>query len=932
MAAVTGAFLRNAFRDFRPTPSLELRRTEGSRTDRQGRLRRARPRSSLRPPGGGASGTVGAGQALALYRRASAFRIASLAINGGMPLTFENTWLWRTAFVEPFDGSSQEEQRFFKAQFLAMRELVEPLVARVMRDMPGYTVHDITHLDALWETASLVAKPGLGLNPPEAFVLGGAILLHDAAMTLAAYPGGLEDLKNTAEWADIVAGLTGEFSENIGPEVQARATVEALRLLHASKAAELAVQHWTSPDHSGDQLHLIERSDLRHFYGPSIGTIAHSHWWSIAQVERDLNRHLGAMPPHTSLSVDLLKLACILRVADAIHLDRRRAPPFVRALDRPRGHSGLHWTFQSRLSFPRVEDDALIFTASEAFQMSEAESWWLGFDAFAMADRELRDTDLLLRETGRNSLAARRVKGILSPADMARFMPVRGWKPVETKVHVSDIPHIIETLGGSKLYGQDAAAPIRELIQNGMDAIQARKRLEGRPVAWGLISVELKEDGGEIWLSIEDNGVGMSENVLTGALLDFGSSFWKSTAMGREFPTLKSRGMDSIGRFGIGFFSVFMLGDVVRVTSRRYDKAAQDALTLTFSSGLGSRPILSTPRPSELPIDGGTRVDVKLRFDPRTRTGIRFLPEEDDKETTGLVFLGPDPPTEFRSLDACVAWIAPTSPVNIRVKSFGDIADVVNANDWLTNSGQALASRMTPSRFRATIPKAVVNCIRPVLDADGRTYGRAALSSRSTYWSPDGALVSAGLRLQPLPNIVGVLEGRVATASRNSGSPIAPPDAIARWANEQRHLITRADLPDEQKAENAELILRYGGDIGSLPLVRQGEIWYSSKALRAKLTQLDEVKIYVGDIGRDDQDEVGADTFERTFKFSPTIFWIPTVMSPFPGRSAGQSQLLNQFETLVAASWKTYHEDTEVDVVGIAGHEDIYREIVSYTR
>ena len=39
--------------------------------------------------------------------------------------------------------------------------------------------------------ASLVAKPSLTLNPPEAFVFGGAVLLHDAAMTLGAYPGGL---------------------------------------------------------------------------------------------------------------------------------------------------------------------------------------------------------------------------------------------------------------------------------------------------------------------------------------------------------------------------------------------------------------------------------------------------------------------------------------------------------------------------------------------------------------------------------------------------------------------------------------------------------------------------------------------------------------------------------------------------------------------
>jgi hypothetical protein len=53
--------------------------------------------------------------------------------------------------------------------------------------MPTYTVHDLTHADALWETASLVTGPDVELNPAEGFVLGAAFLFHDAAMGLAAY-------------------------------------------------------------------------------------------------------------------------------------------------------------------------------------------------------------------------------------------------------------------------------------------------------------------------------------------------------------------------------------------------------------------------------------------------------------------------------------------------------------------------------------------------------------------------------------------------------------------------------------------------------------------------------------------------------------------------------------------------------------------------
>lgn len=221
------------------------------------------------------------------------------------------------------------------------------------------------------------------------------------------------------------------------------------------------------------------------------------------------------MAPVTQLRVDVLKIACLLRVADALHLDRRRAPPFVRALDRPGGVSELHWSFQSKFGFPHLEDDAVVFTAGEDCTMDEADSWWKAFDALSLADRELRDTDLLLRAQGRPGLRARRVKGANDPDELIKLIPVSGWRPVETRVRVSNVPHIVETLGGSSLYGDDTTAPARELLQNAMDAIQARRQLQNRS-DWGLIRVSLSEKDDGVYLSVEDNGVGMSESVLTG--------------------------------------------------------------------------------------------------------------------------------------------------------------------------------------------------------------------------------------------------------------------------------------------------------------------------------------------------------------------------------------------------------------------------------
>jgi hypothetical protein len=118
---------------------------------------------------------------------------------------FRQTWLWRQAFLTPRSDSTTDEQDFFRTQYLSTRDRVAQLVSRIATDVPGLTVHDISHLDALWDTASSVAEGAVSVNPAEAFVFGASILLHDAAMSLAAYPGGLAEVRATIAWKDAIA-------------------------------------------------------------------------------------------------------------------------------------------------------------------------------------------------------------------------------------------------------------------------------------------------------------------------------------------------------------------------------------------------------------------------------------------------------------------------------------------------------------------------------------------------------------------------------------------------------------------------------------------------------------------------------------------------------------------------------------------------------
>ena len=544
-------------------------------------------------------------------------------------LDIRQTWLWQQAFENPRSDCDREEQRFFKTQLLSIRDRAAQLVSRISADLPEMTVHDVSHLDALWDTASIVAEGAVRVNTAEAFVFGTSILLHDAGMSLAAYPGGIPEIRNTTRWSDAVAQVVLSMEESeadtIDPDNPPGSIVQqilpiVLRQLHAERAEVLAEQAWRSADN--EQLYLIENSDLRYFYGPTIGQIAHSHWWPVHKVETELSENLGALANCTQSQIDCVKLACLLRIADALHLDSRRAPRFLRAITNPSGTSSLHWSFQQRLARPHIERDAVVFTTGQPFEREDAEAWWLAYDTLSAVDQELRDVDLLLQNSNRDVLKARRVKGSESPEILSRTVKTRNWRPVDTRLRVSDVPHIINNLGGSKLYGDDPTIALRELIQNAADAVQARRKLENRPPNWGKICVSLVESEEDFRLIVEDNGIGMSEQVLTGPLLDFGTSFWRSSMAMEEFLGLMASGMRSIGRFGVGFFAVFMLGSIVRIYSRRYDRAQNTGLLLEFHNGIGSRPILSLANSGVVPIDGGTRVEVQLAKHPRCPSGL----------------------------------------------------------------------------------------------------------------------------------------------------------------------------------------------------------------------------------------------------------------------------------------------------------------------
>ncbi|NQT11485.1 MAG: ATP-binding protein [Planctomycetes bacterium] len=764
--------------------------------------------------------------------------------------TVTATRIWQTTLgSDPKEDSHADAREKLRASFVSFRERAALLAAEIHRDLPEFTVHDVTHLDALWEIADIVGGPELSLSPPEAFVLGGAFLLHDLGMSLASYPQGIEELKQRKTWNDTIAlQFIEKHNRQPTPEELAEPSIEAvtaatahlLRALHAEQAERLGMAAWTAPGAESPE-HLIQDTDIRQTYGRIVGLIAHSHWWPAQELEKRFPRTLGA--PHwcpKEWTVDPLKLSCLLRLADAGHIDARRAPHFLRTIRHVSAASSEHWTFQQRIGKPHVMGDALSYTSGHAFPFDESASWWLCFDTLRMVDEELRSVDALLADKGIHRFAARRVAGIESPERLTSYVPTAGWSPVDASVQVSDVPRLLTCLGGKELYGQNPKVPLRELIQNASDAVRARRAIEHRPEGWGEIAVRLGQDGERHWLEVDDNGIGMSPSVLTKHLLDFSTTFWGSSAMVDELPGLLGSGFRPTGKYGIGFFSVFMLGDSVRVRTRRADAAQKDTLVLEFNTGLSSRPVLREAAPGEVLRDGGTTVRVWLHTAPSDKGGLLWR-------------FGDDPPT---SLAHVCREVCPALPVTVICDESGATTRVVTGGDWVDCPGEDLFSRTSDDidddhesdeDCGEFLARAAAN-LRLITDPDGVPLARACVGLRSrSGTSPStaalgGVVAIGGLRACRLSGIAGVLIGTSERAARDHARPVVPAEALSAWATEQASLVPSLYNDPDDQLECAGVITRCGGGVASLPVAQHENAYVCVDEIRA-MTLPDEVLI-----------------------------------------------------------------------------------------
>lgn len=721
------------------------------------------------------------------------------AIDKDMALeSYKTTGLWKRSLGNEMDLRHRDAYVQLNGAFATFRERAGALTSQIAKALPNLTIHDLTHLDALWETADLIAGNAYRLNPAEAFVLGGAILLHDSALCFEAYKGGQAGLRATIEWRDALAGIEARNSAASLDEKQDEADFAAMRHLHAAQAGVLALKNWATPE--GEALYLIESHELRKHYGQLIGDIASSHHWSIEDVEFKLQSQLNA--PGTfprDWRVDPVKIACLLRCADAAHLDSRRAPDFLRALAKLHGVSARHWTAQNWLEradrdTADPKGDAIIFTSGKPFDENNAEAWWVAYDAIQVVDSELLSSAALLERRPQVTISPpfqmRRVTGADSPLAASRTIKTRGWVPRAVEIHVSNLERLISELGGNKLYGgeQSLLIVLREMIQNARDAVVARCAID--PTYKGRIRIKHETDGDRHTLIVEDDGIGMSERIITGPLLDFGASFWASDLASREFPGLLSSGYRSVGKFGIGFYSIFMVASAASITSRRFDAGQDTVVQVKFPNGLSLRPLVAVGAPDGFGYDNCTRVTIKLKPEFGNPEAIVIRKGRPGYEAETKLPLGQCLAILCAGLDVHVELSDKTGVLSIVHRPLSKLNTVAKRRDWLFDL--AAPDKKTSGD---EVLDAHAERLRPIVK-NGRALGMAALSvtSNQTHTALGTVKTVGGLanaiQLTDLSTFIGSIDYEPRSAKRDPGQEIAAGHtALAKWAAEQIGLL-----------------------------------------------------------------------------------------------------------------------------------------------
>lgn len=466
---------------------------------------------------------------------------------------------------------------------------------------PEYTDHGFNHINKTLELADKIIPQSTfdKLNTLDIGVMIISFFLHDLGMHLT-YESFIELISDKSEntvnksidekswnvlWDEylveaklwsakkIKAMFGDDFEIKQPPIKRGEATEndrkfigEFIRRHHPRLAYEICI--FGFPKVNGEKTEFS--SDLDKKLKKVVGFIARSHGMNLWDAVQLVENEFGRNQIKASRNVHAIYLMALIRISDYFDMDKTRAnTPILKFKKIYSSISEMEWIKHNTVEYVAMEyqdDPESIFVYIN--EISESKVYLAMNNLLTDMQKELDTCWAVLGKVygayENLQLTIRRIHSNMEDKDVflkdANFIPER--------IKFDSNPDILKLLV-QPLYGNNPAYGIRELLQNAIDACIEKEKIlvdEDSP----KVILTISED--ENYLTIEDTGIGMSKDILINYFLVAGASFRNSDTWKRVYYDNNKSTIPRSGRFGVGVFASFLIGDEIYVETKRYNE------------------------------------------------------------------------------------------------------------------------------------------------------------------------------------------------------------------------------------------------------------------------------------------------------------------------------------------------------------------------
>lgn len=425
-------------------------------------------------------------------------------------------------------------------------EHIIPILDEIQTIFPFYTRHDAKHgYQVLRRIETVVIDQCFKRNSPVKFSAAELLLLicaayaHDLGMSV--FPGERAELLLQLKIDDSLAWKTS-------PVLQ-----KYLREYHSERGGSYV-------DKNADQIEFP-----RNLIFP-LHQLMSSHNWSIQRLENEFANRTAA----DYQEIDLKQLSCILCIADSIEFsDSRVIDGVLNQLDGKFDDASIlsyrenmkHFCIQSSVAIGK--DGKIIFSGT--FQEPEI---------LNIAHKTIDIIEDWLRNYCDIDYASSKKRLKVRSDSISRNLQSLQFDFERLGIRIKK-ENIINLISSHSTWSNNPEVAVRELLQNAVEACRYRKFNTVLQNYKPEINVFIDKTNRII--TISDNGCGMSRNIVLNNFLTVGNS--RSLE-----PNYKQYNYSPLARFGIGFWSTFILADQVDVETAPFEpneKALQENIDQT---------------------------------------------------------------------------------------------------------------------------------------------------------------------------------------------------------------------------------------------------------------------------------------------------------------------------------------------------------------